>query len=66
MVDTYHKTDIGNVNNVTVTYLEKQKHAEYFPVCYPAAFWIFEVLKTGLCNVDISFLVTAWYELILF
>ena len=22
-----------------VWYLEKQKHAEYFPVCYPAAFY---------------------------
>ena len=41
--NNYHITDIGNVNNITVTYypyngFEKQKHAEYFPVCYPAAF----------------------------
>ena len=36
--NTYHISDTGNVNNITVTYLEKQKHAEYFPVCYPAAF----------------------------
>ena len=43
--NTYHITDIGNVNNITVSYweypyngFEKQKHALYFPVFYPAAF----------------------------
>ena len=63
--NTYHITDIGNVNNITVTYWEypyngfdtlKDKNIQnIFHNVIQQTFNIFEELQTGLCNVELLF-----------
>ena len=63
--NTYHITDIGNVNNITVIYweypyngfdtLRNKNMQSIFQYVTQQPFNIIEELLTGLCNVEVLF-----------